>query len=111
MHSAIIWVKRSETTDQKWFAFAESVAKEKGILPYVQAMSENVWMVDFQAGPIALAIIVAFAEKQGIPYAILALAEKPQWLPAGQSLPTKVIRNGDPYDSSKEGAGTDVLTL
>jgi hypothetical protein len=49
----------------------------------VRRLAENVWQVNFQTNPAALATLIYGAEKFGLAYKILPLADAPQWLPGG----------------------------
>jgi hypothetical protein len=80
MHSAIVVVKIPE--DQAtWLPFLATVkdASAEGAL----RLGENVWLVNFQAHPVALATLVKGAVAHGLTYGILQLDAEPQWLPAG----------------------------
>ncbi len=82
MHSALFVAKKN--SNQSWAEFDAAVKREaETIGKYAIQLSENVWLASFRESPAALALIVAFAEKQGIPYGILQLECEPQWLPVG----------------------------
>lgn len=95
MHSAIVVVEMPDaphdrSVSHKWQSFmAEAnslrtdkpapLDKQKG----VARLGENVWLVNLQENPAALARLVYFAVEFEFPYGILPLGDEPQWLPAG----------------------------
>jgi hypothetical protein len=64
---------------QRWFRYLASVAP-KIERAAVERIAENVWQVDFQKSPAALAHLIAAADQHDLPYRILALATEPRWI-------------------------------
>jgi hypothetical protein len=95
MNAAIVVIKmpellHNETVSQKWANFIGEVDAQRQQSPDpidrqagVGRLGENVWQVDLQQNPTALARLVYFATEFGFPYGILPLDGAPQWLPAG----------------------------
>jgi hypothetical protein len=95
MHSAIVVIKIPErsydtTVQQRWQAFTADVDQMGRSSPDpldqqtgVSRLAENVWLVNFQQNPAALARLVSVATQFGLTYGILQLDALPQWLPAG----------------------------
>jgi hypothetical protein len=96
MHSAMIVVDMPHEpatgafSRQKWNDFIAEVDGLK--LPQVNRLedqagvrlvTENVWLIDFQQNPSALAWLVVLANRHRLPYGILQLNDPPQWIPAG----------------------------
>jgi hypothetical protein len=80
MHSAIFAVDIPPDPDrQKWLRYLAVVAP-KIERAAVERIAENVWQVDFQKSPAALAHLIAAADQQTLSYRILALAAEPQWI-------------------------------
>jgi hypothetical protein len=79
MHSAIFVAEMPEQRGD-WGDFL-GIVNVKLKDAKVERISENVWQVNFQESPAALAWLVALCEQRGIPYKILPLADAPQWLP------------------------------
>jgi hypothetical protein len=80
MHSAIFAVDMPPDPErQKWIRYLAVVAP-KIERAAVQRIAENVWQVDFQKSPAALAHLIAAADQQNLSYRILALAAEPQWI-------------------------------
>ena len=80
MHSAIIVVEETSARAD-WSRFLDEIRKKLVDAKGVDRLGENVWLVDFQKSPVALAWIVGFADRFGLVYKILPLADAPQWLP------------------------------
>jgi hypothetical protein len=94
MHSAIVVINMPEKTESeghhpKWLAFeadlcraAEpmvgSLEEQEGVL----RLSENVWQVNFQDNPGALARLVSCAKHHKLTYGMLQFMEPPVWHPA-----------------------------
>jgi hypothetical protein len=80
MHSAIFAVDMPPDSDrQKWIRYL-AVVGPKVERAAVERIAENVWQVDFQKSPAALAHLIAAADQQNLSYRILALAAEPQWI-------------------------------
>jgi hypothetical protein len=80
MHSAIFAVDMPPDSDrQKWIRYL-AVVGPKIERAAVERIAENVWQVDFQKSPAALAHLIAAADQQYLSYRILALAAEPQWI-------------------------------
>ena len=80
MHSAIFAVDMPPDSDrQKWICYL-AVVGPKIERAAVERIAENVWRVDFQKSPAALAHLIAAADQQNLSYRILALAAEPQWI-------------------------------
>jgi hypothetical protein len=93
MHSAIITIEMppnsyDTSVPQAWNNFIGEVdalrsakpsplEKQKGVL----RLGENVWQVNMQENPSALARLINHADQFQLPYRILPLADVPQWLP------------------------------
>ena len=80
MHSAIFAVDMPQETErQRWFRYLGMVAPriERAA---VEKIAENVWQVDFQKSPAALAHLIAVADQHDLSYQILALPTEPQWI-------------------------------
>jgi hypothetical protein len=80
MHSAIFGVDMPAAPDrQKWLRYLAAVAPriERAA---VERIADNVWQVDFQKSPAALAYLIAAADQENLSYRILALAVAPQWI-------------------------------
>jgi hypothetical protein len=67
---------------QKWLEF-QGAAKERGRISAINCaqLAENVWLINLQSNPGALAWLVVLAETCGLSYGFLYFEEKPQWLP------------------------------
>jgi hypothetical protein len=88
MHSALFVVKvpAENQSRQAWRAsfrgHCQQLALQKGALQ----LAENVWLINFQENPAALATLVHTSEHYPqTPYMLLPLGSEPQWLPAGAS--------------------------
>ncbi|WP_156928815.1 hypothetical protein [Bradyrhizobium sp. th.b2] len=84
MHSAIIQIELPDRSQrgEDWSAFNDSIAtKIRGSTKGVERLAENVWQVNFQIAPSALAWLVSTAERNRLSYKILPFAAEPQWLP------------------------------
>lgn len=82
MHSAILVVDLPPDTynsRQAWQAFAAMIAPAAGN-PAVKSLAPNVWQVNFQQAPAALAQLIVGCERFGHTYEILQLDAEPQWL-------------------------------
>ncbi len=80
MHSAIFAVDMPPESDrQKWNRYL-AVVGPKIERAAVERIDENVWQVDFQKSPAALAHMITSADQQNLSYRILALAAEPQWI-------------------------------
>jgi hypothetical protein len=80
MHSAIFAVDMPQETErQRWFRFLGLIAP-KIEHAAVDRIGENVWQVDFQKSPAALAHLIAVADQHDLSYRILALPTEPQWI-------------------------------
>ncbi len=80
MHTAIFAVDMPQETErQRWFRYLGLVAPriERAA---VEKIAENVWQVDFQKSPAALAHLIAVADQHHLSYRILALPAEPQWI-------------------------------
>jgi hypothetical protein len=80
MHSAIFAVDMPQETErQRWYRYLGLVAPriERAA---VEKIAENVWQVDFQKSPAALAHLIAVADQHDLSYRILALPTEPQWI-------------------------------
>jgi hypothetical protein len=80
MHSAIFAVDMPQETErQRWYRYLGLVAPriERAA---VEKIAENVWQVDFQKSPAALAYLIAVADQHDLSYRILALPTEPQWI-------------------------------
>jgi hypothetical protein len=103
MHSAIVVIKVQIDSDpagsinrHRWSTFItdvdalrESTPRPLGKQQGVARLAENVWLVNFQENPAALARLVSYADQHQFPYGILQLEDEPQWLPAGFDPKTK----------------------
>jgi hypothetical protein len=95
MNAAIVVIKmpellHDEVISQRWETFLGEVNYLRRTSPDpidrqagVGRLAENVWQVDLQQNPAALARLVYFATEFGFPYGILPLDGVPQWLPGG----------------------------
>jgi hypothetical protein len=86
MHSAIVKVVMpdDDAGKQRWKAFLASVASLQGN-PAIELLGENVWQIDFQRSPAALARLVSACEQHNFSYGVLQLDAAPQWLPVDPS--------------------------
>jgi hypothetical protein len=85
MHSAIVVVRMPQDTQDgrtRWRNFCADVVS-LDTNPASKRLGENVWQVDFQQSPAALALLVSESAQHELHYGILPLADAPQWLPAG----------------------------
>ena len=99
MHSAIFAVDMPpEPERQKWFRYLAIVAP-KIERAAVERIAENVWQVDFQKSPAALAHLIAAAERQNLSYRILALAAEPQWIEIAPLAEGSDLASGELTDS------------
>jgi hypothetical protein len=82
MHSAIVAIELPPDTynsRQAWQAFA--AAAERAVSnPAVKTLGPNVWLVNFQQSPAALAELIVACERFGHTYEILQLDAEPMWL-------------------------------
>ena len=111
MHSAIVVINMPETLETKahhpaWLAFLEAtssaaepmvaaLAEQDGVVQ----LAENVWQVNFQENPGALARLLSSAMHHKLSYGILQLEHAPVWHPAAfQPRPhtTRAVENRDP---------------
>jgi hypothetical protein len=103
MHSAIVTVELTPETDagkQTWLAFSATIAKLQGN-PAAQQLGPNVWQVDFQQSPAALAWLVVACEQHQLPYQILPLDSEPGWIRGG--VPTSSgVRNAGSWQGHQE---------
>jgi hypothetical protein len=77
MHSALIAVEiQSEQAFLVFMAAANKAKEMKG----VSRLADNVWQVNFQLAPAALAALVLAADRQGLAYKILPFDAEPQWI-------------------------------
>jgi hypothetical protein len=95
MHSAIIVVPipeqhHSSATNQAWQTFLAGIDRQTSQTPDpigkqqgVERLAENVWLVNFQQNPEALARVIETSAKMKFAYKILQLDAAPQWLPVG----------------------------
>ena len=84
MHSAIIHIELPDRSRdiESWSGFNDAVAtKLRDSKKGVERLAENVWQVNFQTVPGALAWIVSTAERYGLTYKILPLDAEHRWLP------------------------------
>jgi hypothetical protein len=82
MHSAIFAVDlppENHTGRQKWQVFSAMIAKLEAN-PALRQLGPNVWQVNFQQAPAALAELIVACERHELPYEILPLADEPQWI-------------------------------
>jgi hypothetical protein len=79
MHSAIFAVDMPDPDRQRWLGFLGLVAP-KIERAAVERIAENVWQVDFQKSPAALAHLIAKADQHDLSYRILPLPTEPQWI-------------------------------
>jgi hypothetical protein len=80
MHSAIFAADLPPDPDrQKWRRYLAAVAP-KIERAAVERIAENVWQVDFQKSPAALAHLITAAHQHNLSYRILALPAEPQWI-------------------------------
>lgn len=77
MHSALIAV---ETEKEQQFMVFMSVANKLKDTKGVARIADNVWQVNFQIAPAALAALVLAADRQGLAYKILPFADEPRWI-------------------------------
>jgi hypothetical protein len=86
MHSAIVKVVMPDdgAGEQRWRAFLASVVLLKGN-PAIELLGENVWQINFQRSPAALAQLVAACVQHNFSYGVLQLDAEPQWLPIDPS--------------------------
>jgi hypothetical protein len=85
MHSAIVVVKMPQDSHdgrQRWQAFCTAVAS-LDTNDAAKRLGENVWQIDFQLNPGALALLVYSCDRHELPYGILPFDAALQWLPAG----------------------------
>jgi hypothetical protein len=82
MHSAIVVVRPPEGEAEKvrWQSFASAIGGLSDN-PAVERLADNVWIVNFQQSPQALARLVSAAERNQFSQRILQLDAAPQWLP------------------------------
>jgi hypothetical protein len=95
MHSAIVVIKipellHTEAQSQRWANYVGEVddlikGKQEplGQQTGVARLGENVWLVNVQQNPAAVARLVYFATQYRLDYGILPLDGAPQWLPVG----------------------------
>ncbi len=95
MHSALVVVQKpevpfNETESPNWRDFLADLNGLKlqkpnpiHYQPGVQWLAENVWLVDFQMNPDALAWLVVSANRKRLRYGILQLDGPPRWTPSG----------------------------
>ena len=78
MHSAIFVVKMppSPLVSTHWGGYLAGVRD----LPAIQ-LAENVWLIDMQEHPAALARLIDAAAQLNLPYMFLPLGAEAQWLP------------------------------
>jgi hypothetical protein len=91
MHSAIIVVEPPKTESDKirWQSFASAIAevcKHQG----VEQLAENVWLINFQEAPVALARLVAAAHQHDFSQRILQLPEQPNWIQADAKIRNEI---------------------
>jgi hypothetical protein len=99
MHSAIFAVDMPPGPDpQNWVRYLAVVAP-KIERAAVERLAENVWQVDFQKSPAALAHLIAAADQQNLAYRILALAAEPQWIEIAPLAEAGDLTNGQLADS------------
>ena len=81
MHSALIVVKPPETQaeKQRWQQFASAIAPLKQN-PAVDELADNVWLIDFEQSPLALAQLLSAAHRHQFSQKTLQLPEAPKWL-------------------------------
>jgi hypothetical protein len=95
MHSAIFAVDMPPDPDrQRWFRYLGSVAP-KIERAAVERIAENVWQVDFQKSPAALAHLIAAADQHDLSYRILALATEPRWIQIAPLAETGDLANSE----------------
>jgi hypothetical protein len=66
---------------QSWPNFTADIEPKLRNVAGAKRLAENVWQVNFQESPRALAWLVALADRRGLSYGILPLDAAPQWLP------------------------------
>ena len=80
MHSAIIAVPKPNDIDQqKWLAFSKQIDSLDGDKA-VEHLADNVWQINFQLSPGAVARLVGAAEDFRLAYRILPLDADHQWI-------------------------------
>ncbi len=81
MHSAIIVAEPPQTDadKQRWQQFASMIAPLKA-RDGVEELADNVWLIDFQCAPSALARLIYAGEQHQFSQRILPLPEQPKWL-------------------------------
>jgi hypothetical protein len=89
MHSAILMVVMPEETQSgkmAWQHFSAKIAKPLADQA-VEQLAYNIWQINFQASPVALAQLVAAADDFGFPYRVLPFDAAPQWILANPTKP------------------------
>lgn len=81
MHSVLVIIKVTDA--EKWETFLANLEPSIEQATGVYRPAENVWLLNLQKSVAPLEWLVSQAEKRGLPYGILQLADEPQWLPAG----------------------------
>ena len=96
MHSAIFAVNMPlGPARQRWLRYlAEAAPKIERAA--VERIADNVWQVDFQKSPAALAYLIAAAEQHALSYRILALAAEPQWIEIAPLAEAGELAAGEP---------------
>lgn len=91
MHSAIVVASPPETEadKQRWQLFLASIELLKSN-PAVDELAENVWLVNFEQSPAALARLLSAGQQHQFSQRILRLPDEPKWLRAEISHPTNV---------------------
>jgi hypothetical protein len=95
MHSAL-FVAQLPRMPHEWSVFLSDTGKKLKNEKHAQRLSENVWLLNFEAAPSDLSWLVSTAERLGIPYGILPFDAEPRWLPAGFDPKTIQVRNVSP---------------
>ncbi|MGB7100940.1 MAG: hypothetical protein WBD95_19525 [Xanthobacteraceae bacterium] len=102
MHSAILTVEMpSGNYDQTWLAFSAAIAKTQGNRA-TRRLGPNVWQVNFQESPGALAQLVVACDQFHLPYEILPLDSAPAWIRGASPAIDKVAE-----DRASEGTEDD----
>ena len=69
MHSAIFFVDSGPNL-QKWGEFQTVVKRNKAITEHATKLDERVWLVSFEASPLALSSLVSLAEANDLRYGV-----------------------------------------
>jgi len=77
MHSALLAV---DFSDPQAILVFNAAAKKIEHLKGAERLSDNVWLLNFQISPAALAALVFAADRQGLAYRILPFDAEPRWI-------------------------------